>query len=70
MEVKKLLPDLKSLKPKDDSLEHVLMLLLGITYHISDKDAEIVHQFGMAMFQEGYVTGAELVATLIKDNTK
>jgi hypothetical protein len=53
------LPKLASLKPEDNELEAMLILLLKVAYNISGADIEHVRQFGMGMFYEGCVTGAQ-----------
>ncbi len=57
------LPKLESLKPGENTLEQGLILILKLTYDISNADAERIHQLSMNMFYQGCVTGAETVMT-------
>lgn len=65
-----ILPELKSLKPEDDSIEHMLILILKMGYNISEADAERVHQLSMSMFYQGCTTGAEMVLVALQTEQK
>ena len=60
------LPKLASLKPEDNELEAMLILILKVAYNISGADIERVRQFGMSMFYEGCVTGAQAYAKALR----
>jgi hypothetical protein len=62
------LPELSSLKPEDDSLEQLLILILKLGYNISETDAVRVHQFSVSMFQQGCAEGAKIVLEALQTN--
>ena len=62
------LPELSSLKPEDDSLEQLLILILKLGYNISETDAVRVHQFSVSMFKQGCAEGAKIVLEALQTN--
>jgi hypothetical protein len=65
-----ILPELKSLKPEDNELEQLLILILKLSYNISEADAELIHQLSLNMFHQGCVEGAETVMTALQTEAK
>jgi predicted nuclease of restriction endonuclease-like RecB superfamily len=65
-----ILTELNTLKPENDTLEQGLILILKLSYNISEADADRVHQLSMNMFQHGCVVGAETVVEALQTEAK